>query len=367
MKVFFRYDDYSSLTSPGVDTGLIDIFRRNNATCTFAVVPAMTSIYPAVQGEGEDVPLSSEKAAALRAGVESGAIDVALHGWNHLANEHTRYPHPSEFKGLGTEAQLVILRRGREFLKQMIGVEPVVFVPPWNSYDRNTLLALDSLGFLGISANRYSPLLHASTRLRFAPMTIELGKLRQAVETARRDGAEDSVIGVMLHPYDFHESGDSCSCISLADFEKALVWLLAQDDVRVVSISALLQTSPDMNLRRLKANHPSIFENVYPAFASRLYSDPLYYSTAQGRLRKLKRDGQFLLVMFALLACGAVTGLLARWVLADAPSFVVQAMLAVVIAAIAALAGRVLIARAIYVRAASLLTVLFGVLLGLAL
>src|SRR5690606_41961245 len=114
MKVFFRYDDYSSLSHSSVDAGLIDIFRRNGATCTFAVVPAMTSIYPAVQGEGEDVPLNPEKAAELRAGVESGAIDVALHGWNHLANEHARHPAPSEFKGLGVEVQLAILRRGRE-------------------------------------------------------------------------------------------------------------------------------------------------------------------------------------------------------------------------------------------------------------
>jgi hypothetical protein len=198
-------------------------------------------------------------------------------------------------------------------------------------------------------------------------MTIELGQLRQAVEAARRDGMADAVIGVMLHPYDFHESGDSRSCISLAGFEKELAWLLSQDDVQVISISKLLAESPDMGLSRFAANHPSLFENVYPGFVARLYSDPLYHTTGHARLRKLRRDGQLLLMMLALLLAGAAGGLVAQWVLSGLPGFVTRAMLVMVIVAMAALAGRALLARAIYARAASLIAVLLGVSVGLAL
>jgi peptidoglycan/xylan/chitin deacetylase (PgdA/CDA1 family) len=365
LKIFFRYDDYSSLSHSVVDAGLIDIFRRAGATCTFAVVPAMTSVYPAVEGEGDDMPIPPEKAAELRAAVECGAVDVALHGWNHVANAHTGHPTPSEFKGLGVAAQQDILRRGRDFLRRATGVEPCIFVPPWNSYDANTLIALESVGFLGVSANRYAPLPSVKTQLRFAPMTIELGGLRQTVERARREQVESAVIGVMLHPYDFHESADSRSCISLAGFEKELVWLLAQPDVQVVSIGALLTGSKDMDASRFAANHPSCLENVYPAFVPRLYSDPLYRPAGSARLRKLGRDGQWLLVMLSLLSGGVIAGLVARWGLSGMPVLLTQAMLVAVALAAVALGGRALMARAIYARAASLLAVLFGISIGL--
>src|SRR5690554_2556209 len=131
--VFFRYDDYSALSHPVVDRGLIDIFARAEVTCTFAVVPAITSVYPQVQeaapGEAqEELLLGAERSAELRDAVQRGAVDVALHGWRHLANAHARHPNPSEFKGLSVAQQAEILRKGRDYLAAATGVQPTVFV-----------------------------------------------------------------------------------------------------------------------------------------------------------------------------------------------------------------------------------------------
>lgn len=359
--IFFRYDDYSSLSHPAVDRGLIDIFARNQLSCTFAVVPAITSLYPIPEGtDQQELPLSAEKKAELRAAVQSGAVDLALHGWRHLANQHTGHPNPSEYKGLTLDEQVEILRRGRDFLADAVGVAPTLFVPPWNSYDGNTVKALEINGFKGISASRYSPNPAGGSTLVFAPMTTELGGIRSAIESARNSKEDDPVIGVMMHPYDFFESNEKRAVISLADFEKELQWLKAQPDVRVVPISAFIADGQRMSRERLAANRPSIFENCYPSVVDRVDTDFVYHTTAGARRQALRRGALFGAILLAIAIIGAASGwfaesLVSKWL----PS------LALAVPALALLAIVVLVARAVkigavYTRAAALLAALAG-------
>lgn len=352
------------MSHSGVDTGLIEIFGRHGVSCTFAVVPAITSLYPAPEGEGSELPLTRQKILELRSAVECGAVDLALHGWNHLANAFTRHPNPSEFRGLSIEAQISILARGRDYLKQAVGREPRVFVPPWNAYDTNTLRALESTGFLGISANRYAPA-GAATMLRFAPMTIEMGALRAAVVAARTRGDEEAVIGVMMHPYDFLESGDKRSSLSLEDFERELTWLLEQGDVQVLSITQLLETFPEMDQQRFRANQPSVCESLYPDHIPRLYSDPVYHGFELARIKKIGRDARLLPRLSALMIVGIILGWLAQFVLSVALGYVSNGLLLATALCGFALITRAFLAREIYGRAAALIIVMFGVCLGL--
>lgn len=358
--IFFRYDDYSSLSDENVDRGLIGIFQRHGLTCTFAVVPAVTVNYPAVQGENQgELPLGPEKLTELREAVESGAVDVALHGWRHLANEFHGHPEPSEFKGLSVDAQVQILRCGSDFLFQAVGIRPSVFVPPWNTYDDNTLLALDATGFKGVSANRYSPAPKGLSRLQCMPMTTEIRGLRRAIERARARRELEPVIGVMMHPYDFRESADRRAVISLPEFDQELEWLRRQDDVRVVAISTLA-ASVSMGRDRLLANSPSFLERSYPKFISRIGSDPVYHSEQLGQRERLRRDAAFAGTMFGVLIVGCLVGWFAARLhqpLADAIPFVAGAGLAIVIL-------RAFRERAIYARGASLVAFLAGILLS---
>lgn len=371
LTIFFRYDDYSSLSHPGVDRGLIEIFGRHGFTCTFAVVPAITTLYPWVQGDdGAELPLSEDKAVELRAAVQSGAVDVALHGWRHLANEFARHPNPSEFKGLPLPEQISILRKGCDSLESMIGKRPLVLVPPWNSYDDNTLLALEQSGFVGISANRYSPRPTATSKLKLAPMTVEINGLRAAISAARADSDESAdndesaIIGVMMHPYDFIESGDQRGKISLAEFEQELVWLKSQSDVRVVSISELF-SSTAVDCRRFVANMPSSFEEAYPSFIDKTYTDPVYHSTAQASKKRFVRDFKFLVVVGFVILLGAGFGLLAQALASAVHPSISIGLLGLAVAAFVMLAVRAFIARAIYSRGAMLLALLSGACLGL--
>lgn len=364
--IFFRYDDYSSLSHPDADRGVIEVFRKHGLSCTFAVVPAITSLYPWVEGADQhEIPLNAEKMNDLRAAVASGTVDLALHGWRHLANEFTRHPDPSEFRGLSLDEQVEILKRGRDFLADGVGMAPTLFVPPWNSYDTNTVKALELCGFRGISASRYSPRVDRSTRLKFAPMTTELGGLRAAVQAARESGEDGPVVGVMMHPYDFKESGDKRAVISLPEFEAEILWLKGQADVRVASISAVLEPEGEMDRERFLANRPSALENSYPRLIDRVESDLFYRSADGARRQKLRRNSMLLVILAALAALGFGAGWLGAEVVSRWLQPILKLLPVLVLVAMGLLALRALRAGAIYTRGTALMAFLSGVLASL--
>jgi peptidoglycan/xylan/chitin deacetylase (PgdA/CDA1 family) len=360
--IFFRYDDYSALSHPGVDRGVIDIFGRHKLTCTFAVVPAITSIYPWVEGsDQQEIPLSQEKKDELRAAVRSGAVDLALHGWRHLANEHTCHPDPSEFRGLSLDEQAKILQRGRDFLADAVGSPPTLFVPPWNSYDGNTVKALELNGFRGISAARNSPSPDKSSKLAFAPYTAELGGMRAAIASARQSGEEHPVVGIMMHPYDFIESGDKRGMISLEQFEKELLWLKEQKDVRVLPISALFDSPLGMDLHRFLANRPSALEDSYPPVVDRVEADLVYHTTSGARREKLRRDSFFVGILLLVMLIGGAAGWFAEVLMLKLHPPLVEFIPYVALLGIVLLAVRAFRAGAIYTRGAALIAALSGV------
>jgi peptidoglycan/xylan/chitin deacetylase (PgdA/CDA1 family) len=363
--IFFRYDDYSSLSHPAVDRGLIEIFGKHQLSCTFAVVPAVTSLYPWVQGDDQqELPLNAEKKSELRAAISGGSVDLALHGWRHLSNNIWGHPNPSEFRGLPVDEQARILQKGRDFLADATGVAPTLFVPPWNSYDENTLKALEMSGFRGISANRYSPGPEKTSQLAFAPMTTELDDMRAAVAAAHGSGEDAPVVGVMMHPYDFVESGDKRGALTLAQFEQELVWLKAQPNVRILPISALLDASHGMDRQRFLANRPSACERSYPPMVNTVASDLIYHNSSGALRAKLRRDGLFGAILIALMVVGAASGWFAEWVVSRfIPSLLIVIPFAV-LAIMAFFAFRAVKARAIYARGAALMALLSGAFLG---
>ncbi|RJX15898.1 DUF2334 domain-containing protein [Candidatus Bathyarchaeota archaeon] len=76
-------------------------------------------------------------------------FEIALHGYTHqsLSGFHVR----SEFKGLDYESQYKRIYLGKKILREALNIEPVTFIPPFNTYDNNTVLALKNLGFKVIS------------------------------------------------------------------------------------------------------------------------------------------------------------------------------------------------------------------------
>jgi peptidoglycan/xylan/chitin deacetylase (PgdA/CDA1 family) len=359
--VFFRFDDYSETSPAVVEAGLVAALTKQRVCATFAVIPAVTEGKYHEPGDRGTRPLGPEKARFLREAIAAGAVDVALHGWNHRTHS-PRSPH-SEFVGLSAEEQRSRIRNGRELLRRSLGVNASVFVPPWNRYDDTTLEALTEQGFTCVSANRYGR--SRPGALRFLPTTADLREIRQAVAVARESRDPNPIVGVLLHPYDFADSGDPRGDVTCEAFEADLAWLRGQPDVDVLPISHLAKETPGLDCSRYRANQPLPYESAFPPFVQTTFATPFFMSEREARrtkrIRALSTVGTY--IAAAILGWGLeemlrtgptgsmvfVTVNRGRWVLAGM---------------VALLVARVLWRREVYFRAMLALALLSGMLLG---
>lgn len=241
--VIFRYDDFSSQSPTKLEVKLIELLRKYHASATFAVIPLAEarSIHTLI-------PLSDDKCAILEKGVSDGTLSVAQHGYTHQALFKG-----SEFAGIPLDRQLARIAAGKSLIEQLIGYKIVTFVPPGNSYDENTLRALNRLGFKCISACNFGPI-DGSCELKFLPETTTIGRLERSVEAARSGPDLAPIIVVMMHPYDFREI-DSRRCLTnLSEFENTLRWLSDQRDVRISTIEKALQSKCDLGAKQFVEN-----------------------------------------------------------------------------------------------------------------
>jgi hypothetical protein len=170
------------------------------------------------------------------------------------------------------------VQKGQDFLHRLLSLEPTVFIPPWNSYDEHTLEALIQQQLTCVSANRFGAT-HDGP-LRFIPITANLLEMRPAVAAARESADADAIVGVLIHPYDFTESGDSRKIMSCDEFGEELQWLVAQPDVRVASVSQLAMENRSLDVARFRANAPARFESVFPPFVQTTQESIVYRSTS---------------------------------------------------------------------------------------
>ena len=169
--VVFRCDDYSAASNTALEVRLIETFRQRDIPLVFGVIP-----FIGASDSREGSELSDEKAAILREAVEAGTVDVALHGYSHQKSGPW-----TEFAGLPYDEQVRRLSHGVTLLSEAVGVRVTTFVPPYNTYDENTLRAMEHLGFVCLSAGKTGCVGEYS--LSFLPSTCGLANARQAIES----------------------------------------------------------------------------------------------------------------------------------------------------------------------------------------
>lgn len=303
IKVFFRYDDFSAVSDEVVDRGLVEIFGRHNLSCTFAVIPRVTEGNyrdPAPRGCLE---LPEAKKTLLQQAAKSGVVDVALHGLIHRSNGlGTSH---SEFRGLDRSTQSRKIRDGKELLDTITGAPVIAFVPPWNTYDDRTIEALHENDLECLSANRFGPMTRVAPGMRFVPITAELGDLERAIDQARQSGDPAPVVGILMHPYDFRESGDARAQTTLEELGRKLQWLVSQPDVIPTNVSKLAREVDNLDMQRYAANRPLRFEQAAPPGVALVADTPYYSSTSPARQSRRKR----LLATLAVHGLAALAGL----------------------------------------------------------
>lgn len=280
ISVFFRYDDFAATSPFDLEKRIADVFGSEELSFTVGVIPYVTKgdIHdPKNLGNAE---LPFEKVDFINNMVKSHVIDPSLHGYEHK-NYRSGTPY-SEFRGLNYHLQYHKLLRGAELFEQQFGSWPQSFIPPWNSYDQNTLKVLESIKIKNISANRHGDA--NNSKLTYLPVTVSFVDLPAALRCAQYLSCENIVVGVLLHSYDFIESGDNRSCISINDFQKVVKGVQETPNVSIFSADQILRQKYDLNGYRCRANKLPRINSFIPPYVDNFSC--LLYLPAKDAIRK---------------------------------------------------------------------------------
>lgn len=290
--VVFRYDDYSASSSTGLELKLIDSFKKSKVPVTFAVIPY---VCPNVEDPRPQnvTPLTREKARILKDAIKEGILEVALHGYSHQTISGKADGNYTEFFGLDMGSQIQKITKGKNLLEELLGVQISTFVPPWNSYDLNTIEVLEETGFRNISAARIGVAKEFS-QLRFLPATCLPDGVEAAVELARRIPDNNSIIVILVHGYDFVEEDREKGKLKYSDFVELLTWVTSQKDIRISTIDGATQMIGGLDSKRF-INYVSLFSSplnrLLPSLLSERYSGyrRIYPSSDITKALKVKR------------------------------------------------------------------------------
>lgn len=275
--VIFRYDDYSSVSYTDIEVKLIDTFKTHDIPCVFGVIPYTCAVNQEDTHPQDVVPLTKSKVDILKKAVREGVLEVALHGYSHqAARPRDRYGY-TEFLGLDYNIQKERIAKGKKYLEELLETPITIFIPPWNSYDSNTLLILERLEFVTISAD-VEGYADKSSTLKFLPTTCFISQLRDKVELARRISEIQPIIVALIHPYYFIEADSQRGGLRYQDFEGLIKWITSQRDVRVLSFGQTIKMVDDLTARRF-INYKfylKISRIIQPYFLKKIFSKEIF-------------------------------------------------------------------------------------------
>jgi len=118
--VIFRLDDVQDWFASNGTNAVLDLFMHKKIPLTTAIIASAI---------GKDQSVVSRTAE----GIKNGLFEPALHGYLHV-----------DYTQLSPSNQTTSITKGNIVIKSLFGVHPFIFVPPYNTYNNETLGALTS-------------------------------------------------------------------------------------------------------------------------------------------------------------------------------------------------------------------------------
>ncbi len=212
VRVVFRLDDVSAASDDGLDRLIFETFFANQIPLTVGAIPFLSDGDVHDPGPQGELALPMDKLSFLAGCRARGGFEIAQHGCSHQVRAGVDFR--TEFCGRAESDQLSCIERGKAWLEQSFPVTS--FIPPWNSYDEVTVRVLASLGFRALSADAFGPL-PSTGNLQILPATTSLAGLPAALEAAQSARATRVLIAVLMHAYDFRESGSTRAAHDLSE------------------------------------------------------------------------------------------------------------------------------------------------------
>ncbi len=259
LKIFFRYDDFSNNSNLKAESELFKAIQSKKAGIIVGVIPYKDLKHPADKESFKGIQiLSKDKSALLKKFHGLGIVDVAIHGFNHRDNNLLNYN--SEFAGLPGKKQAQLLSIVKKEIEKELGFSVTAFVPPFNSFDTNTVSALEKEGYTLLSAGINAEIMSINS-LKYLPGGPYPFKLRSVVKSAINKKQYDALIVCSMHPYDLKGFGEKLpdfridnKQISIKIFLNDLEFIHSLRNVQLISVSDMLEMDEDLSSSRFNAN-----------------------------------------------------------------------------------------------------------------
>ena len=250
IKVVFRYDDFT-LTNNYMDSAVLHHFENHHIPLCIGIIPFDSAGRLLCSLDNEDI-------FTLRKLVETGELEIAMHGYSHTKNSSC-----GEFSGLSFKDQLFMISRGKKVLDSIFNTHEniITFIPPYNGYDQRTLSALEISNFKIISSALEGCQQGNSAKLGFMPFTI--GSPALVAESIGNAPMENVLIIVMFHQYDFKETvnkgnyGLKQQKISFKSLDALLDKVNSNKTIECTTFSKLLNEREDLSYTRMQLNRES--------------------------------------------------------------------------------------------------------------
>ncbi len=204
----FRMDD-AVLQADSMQDKILAVFQKHNIPLSWGVIPFAADS----QARGN---VDKSYINTIQNAVAKGELELLLHGFSHTS--HDGVTPKSEFAGRSLSSQKTMLKRGKYYIEEKFKVKVNYFAPPWNTYDKNTLVALQSLDFEGISAD-LGGVTNASD-LTYLPCTqIDFSDWDKLLQQSNESAG---LVVVLFHTYTFSKDG-----FTLADLDTQLSRVVA--------------------------------------------------------------------------------------------------------------------------------------------
>ncbi len=274
INVAIRFDDPSISSDHALEEEVISICAQYGVKINFAVIP-----YKNI--DQELTPITPQAAKHLTDAQKKDWVEISQHGHSHQ-NRSPADKGPSEFKNCSLEEQLGLLNAGKNLLDKIFQHKNRGLVPPWNSFDKNTLVAARKLDFNFISAGWELPTDYRIAETKILPRTTQVSNLIIDVRKYRAYAALSPVIIAVIHHYDFIESNEKNAKFDLKKFEKIIEHITTTNHVRVTSLESIANNLSLKNTFFAHTTH-KFLSNTFNWRLQKHLPTPLFFHNALKR------------------------------------------------------------------------------------
>jgi len=223
--VVFRNDDIQNFSGSKLELKLFRIFKENNISQTYALVPFEINLLE-----------KRELMKILKEHLKLGLAEIALHGY-----AHQDLGKRTEFLGRPLAEQFKKIKVGKSYLEDLFKIKIITFIPPFNSYDLNTIKACRENNIKVLSSSNFFfykdisdiAIVNASALL-FTPLS--------ELELARKNGGNLSVFIIYYHSYmgNIYPKDDY-----YGQMEKLIKYIKSKDNIEVITLGEAGLKYPD--------------------------------------------------------------------------------------------------------------------------